>query len=148
MYYDWQNNSTRQYPQKIGEGGMGVVYKAEDTKLQRTVAIKFLPPDLTRNSEAKQRFIQEARAASALDHPNICSIHEINETSPAPADAGEGQLFIVMAYYDYESLKHKIERAPLNSTEDIDITFQITAGLKEVYSNGIIQLLNLNENWY
>jgi serine/threonine protein kinase len=89
--------------EKLGEGGMGVVYKAEDTKLQRPVAIKFLPQELTRNTEAKQRFIQEARAASALDHTNICTIHEFDETE-------DGQLFIVMAYYDQESLKSRIER--------------------------------------
>src|SRR5512147_740535 len=100
--------------EKLGEGGMGVVYKAEDTKLQRPVAIKFLPQDLTRNTEAKQRFIQEARTASALDHPNICTIHEFDETS-------DGQLFIVMAYYDQESLKSRIERCPLPPAEAMDI---------------------------
>jgi serine/threonine protein kinase len=117
--------------EQVGQGGMGVVYKAEDTKLQRTVAIKFLPQDLTRNAEAKQRFIHEARTASALDHPNICTIHEINETV-------DGQLFIVMAYYDEESLKHKIEQAPLNSTEAIDIALQVAEGLKKAHSKGII----------
>ena len=88
--------------EKLGEGGMGIVYKAEDLKLKRTVAFKFLPPDLTRDSEAKERFIQEAQAASALDHPNICTIYEIDETEDA-------QMFISMACYDGETLKQKIK---------------------------------------
>ena len=73
----------------IGAGGMGEVYKAQDTRLKRLVALKLLPPELTRDEPAKQRFLQEARAASALDHPNICTIHEINETP-------DGQLYLVM----------------------------------------------------
>ncbi|MBV6504888.1 MAG: Serine/threonine-protein kinase PknD [Syntrophorhabdaceae bacterium] len=117
--------------EKLGEGGMGVVYKAEDTTLQRPVALKFLPPDLTRNSAAKQRFIQEACAASALDHPNICTIHEFDETV-------DGQLFIVMAYYDQESLKSRIERGPLPPAEAMDIAMQVAEGLKKAHSKGII----------
>jgi len=93
--------------EKLGEGGRGVVYKADDLKLKRVVAVKFLPPELTRDPEAKERFIQEAQAASALDQPNICVIHEIDETKPAPADAGDGQMFICMAYYQGETLKKK-----------------------------------------
>ena len=76
---------------------MGVVYKAEDTKLKRTVALKFLPAELTKDPQAKKRFLQEAQAAAALDHPNICTIHEINEV--------EDRMFIVMAYIHVKSLK-------------------------------------------
>ena len=87
----------------LGHGGMGVVYTAQDPRLKRQVAIKLLPPDLTRDETAKQRFLQEAQAASALDHPNICTIYEINETD-------DGQLYLVMAYYAGETLKQRIER--------------------------------------
>jgi TolB-like protein/Flp pilus assembly protein TadD len=117
--------------EKLGEGGMGVVYKAEDTKLGRTVALKFLPPDLTRDSEAKKRFVQEARAASALDHPNICTVHEIDETA-------EGQLFIAMACYEGESLKAKIERGPLELDEALDIAVQIAQGLTKAHEQKIV----------
>ena len=98
----------------IGAGGMGEVYKAQDTRLKRLVALKLLPPELTRDETAKQRFLQEAQAASALDHPNICTIHEINETP-------DGQLYLVMAYYEGETLKEKIERGPLALDEAVDI---------------------------
>ncbi|MDH4210230.1 MAG: protein kinase, partial [candidate division WOR-3 bacterium] len=87
--------------QKIGGGGMGVVYKAEDTKLKRTVALKFLPHEFSDDPTAKKRFLQEAQSASSLDHPNICTIHEIGETD-------EGQLFIAMSCYEGETLKQKI----------------------------------------
>ena len=87
--------------EKIGQGGMGVIYMAEDTRLKRTVALKFLPPHLLGSDAEKARFIHEAQAAAALDHPNICTVYEIDET--------DGQTFIVMAYVDGVSLKKKIE---------------------------------------
>ncbi len=98
---------------ELGHGGMGVVYTAQDPRLDRQVAIKVLPPDLTRDDTAKRRFLQEAKAASALDHPNICTIYEINETV-------DGQLYLVMAYYDGETLKERIERGPLALGEAVD----------------------------
>ena len=97
-----QTVSHYQILEKLGHGGMGVVYKALDTKLDRTLALKFLPQDMSANDETKQRFIQEAKAASALDHPNICTIHDIGET-----DGGE--LYIVMAYYEGQTLGYRLE---------------------------------------
>jgi non-specific serine/threonine protein kinase len=117
--------------EKLGGGGMGVVYKAEDTKLHRTVALKFLPPELTRDEEAKKRFIHEAQAASSLDHNNICSIHQVDETD-------DGQIFICMNYYDGETLKKKIERCPIRLDEAIDIAIQIANGLQKAHEKGII----------
>ncbi len=110
---------------------MGVVYKAEDTKLKRTVALKFLPPELTRDPEAKTRFIREAQAASALEHPNICNIHEIDETE-------DGQLFIVMACYEGETLKDKIKDKKLKTEDAIDIAIQIAQGLNRAHEKGIV----------
>ncbi len=115
---------------KLGGGGMGVVYKAEDTKLKRTVALKFLPPDLTRDDEAKQRFINEAQAASALDHNNICTIHEIDE-------AEDGQIFICMAYYEGETLKKRVTSDQLSVNSVIDIAIQIAQGLAKAHEHGI-----------
>jgi len=117
--------------EKLGEGGMGIVYKAEDTHLHRLVAIKFLPAELTSDPVCKQRFIQEAQAASALDHPNICTIYEFNETE-------DGQLYIVMAYYDGDSLSKKIEQSPLPSLEAVNIAIQIARGLSKAHSKGIV----------
>lgn len=116
---------------ELGRGGMGVVYKAHDTKLNRTVALKFLPPDLTRDQEAIDRFVNEAQAASSLDHANICTIYEINETA-------EGRLFIAMAGYDGETLQEKIARGKLQVAEAIDIAMQIARGLERAHEAGII----------
>ncbi len=116
---------------KLGEGGMGVVYKAEDIKLNRTVGLKFLPPSFSFDKEAKKRFIHEAQSASALDHSNICNIHEIGETA-------EGQLFIVMSYYEGETLKNKIEGGALDITETIKIILQIAEGLNKAHEKGIV----------
>ena len=116
---------------ELGHGGTGVVYTAHDPRLDRQVAIKVLPPDLTRDTTAKQRFLQEAKAASALDHPNICTIFEINETD-------EGQLYLVMAYYDGETLKQRIERGPLALNEAVDIATQVGQGLAKAHDAGIV----------
>jgi serine/threonine protein kinase/formylglycine-generating enzyme required for sulfatase activity/cephalosporin-C deacetylase-like acetyl esterase len=116
--------------EKLGEGGMGVVYKAEDTKLKRTVALKFLPPDLTRDPEAKLRFIHEAQSASALQHNHICTIHDIDETD-------DRQMFIVMDFYAGETLKKRIERGPLAIKEAIDIALQVARGLEAAHEAGI-----------
>jgi serine/threonine protein kinase len=117
--------------EKLGEGGMGVVYKAEDTKLKRTVAIKFLPSTLSADKESKTRFINEARTASALDHPNICIIYEIGETK-------QGQSFIAMACYDGETLKEKIKDQRLKIKDAIDLTIQIAKGLVRAHEEGIV----------
>ena len=117
--------------EKLGQGGMGIVYKAEDLKLGRTVALKFLPPELTRDAEAKARFIQEAQAASSLDHTNVCTIYEIGEID-------EGQMFIAMAYYEGETLKKRIERGPLKIGEALDIAVQTARGLQKAHEKGIV----------
>jgi Tol biopolymer transport system component len=117
--------------EKLGGGGMGVVYKAEDTRLKRSVALKFLPPDVVHDNDTKQRFIYEAQAASALQHNNICTIHEIDETS-------EGQMFIVMDHYGGGALKKKLESGPLGITEALGIALQIAEGLAEAHKCGIV----------
>ncbi len=114
----------------VGRGGMGIVYKAEDTKLKRSVALKFLPPELTRDKESKERFVVEAQAAAALSHPNICTIHEINDE--------EDQSFIAMEYIQGRSLKAKMEKKPLAVEDTLDIAIQVAAGLDEAHKKGII----------
>ena len=117
--------------EKLGEGGMGVVYKAHDTKLDRIVALKFLPPHLGPDDAEKRRFLHEARAASGLDHSNICSIHSIDETN-------DGKSFIVMAYYEGMSLKDKINQNPLPVKEVIGYSLQIAAGLQEAHKKNVV----------
>jgi len=117
--------------EEIGRGGMGVVYKAEDIKLQRTVALKFLPAQWTTDPEARERFVQEARAASALDHQNICAIYEIAETE-------DGRLYIAMAFYEGESLRDKIKREPLKVDEALNFAVQVAQGLAKAHQKGIV----------
>jgi serine/threonine protein kinase/tetratricopeptide (TPR) repeat protein len=115
----------------VGRGGMGVVYKAEDIKLKRYVALKFLPPELTQDTAARERFTQEARAASALDHNNICTIHEIGETD-------KGQVYISMAYYEGTSLKDRIAKGPLDVDESVHTALQLAEGLQKAHEKGIV----------
>ncbi|MCI0515623.1 protein kinase [candidate division KSB1 bacterium] len=117
--------------EKLGEGGMGVVYKAEDIRLKRHVALKFLPATLTADAEAKKRFIQEAQTASALDHPNICTIYEINETD-------DGQMFIAMALYGGQTLQHLLAGGQLRVTRVVEIAIQLVKGLTQAHQHGII----------
>ncbi len=117
--------------EKLGEGGMGVVYKARDTRLDRPVAIKFLPPHLSQKKDAKKRFVQEAKAASALDHPSICTIYEIDEIP-------EGQMFIVMAHYEGETLEERVKGGGIGIEEACDIVEGIAGGLAEAHRRGIV----------
>ncbi len=116
--------------EKLGEGGMGVVYKAQDTKLKRTVALKFLTSKTLGSKEEKSRFVNEAQAAAALDHPNICTVHEIDEAN--------GQTFIAMAYIEGLSLKAKIESGPLKLDEALELATQVAEGLQEAHDKGIV----------
>jgi eukaryotic-like serine/threonine-protein kinase len=120
---------------KLGEGGMGVVYKAHDTKLDRTVALKFLPPHMLGNEEEKARFYREARAAAALNHPNITTIYEIDETGDAPSDK---QTYIAMEYVDGQTIKDMVNAAPLKLKNAIDTAIQITEALHAAHEKGII----------
>ena len=115
--------------EKLGEGGMGVVYKAEDTKLDRPVALKFLAPHLLRDDEARKRFEREAKAAARLDHPNICTVYEIDEA--------EGRTFIVMAFLEGRPLSARIKEGPLKLPETLSVALQAAEGLKAAHEKGI-----------
>lgn len=115
---------------ELGQGGMGIVYRATDTVLERTVALKFLPPMLSRDPEAKRRFIHEARAVSALDHPNVAVVHEIG-------GADSDQTFIVMAYYNGQTLEDLIADGPLPLDEAVSHALAIAQGLSAAHENGI-----------
>jgi serine/threonine protein kinase/tetratricopeptide (TPR) repeat protein len=117
--------------ERLGGGGMGVVYKAIDTRLDRHVALKFLSPETNRDENSKKRFMQEARAASALDHSNICTIYEIDETD-------DGHLFIAMAYYEGETLRRRIEDTALTVSKVAHIAGQIASGLSKAHASGIV----------
>ena len=116
--------------EKLGEGGMGVVYKAEDTKLDRTVALKFLAGHLLNDEEAKARFLREAKAAAGLHHPNICPVYEISEA--------EGRTFLSMAFIEGEPLEARIERGPLALKEALEIGRQIAEGLEAAHEKGVV----------
>ncbi len=116
---------------EVGQGGMGMVYKAHDTHLDRDVALKFLPPLLSADSDAKSRFIHEAKAASSLDHPNICTIFDIDE-------AADGQLFIAMAYYEGKTLQHLLKDGRLDEDEAIGIASQIANALARAHRADIV----------
>ena len=116
---------------RLGGGGMGVVYRARDTRLERDVALKFLPPHLGLDSRAKSRFMVEARAAAALDHPNICTVHEIGE-------AGDGRLFIAMACYQGHVLKERIANGPLPPEAAVAVAVGIARALDAAHARGIV----------
>ena len=115
---------------ELGRGGMGVVYKAQDTKLDRPVALKFLAPHLVEDEEARKRFVREAKAAAALDHPNICTVYEIDEA--------DGQSFIAMAYLEGESLQAKIESGPFKIDAAIETAIQMARGLAAAHQKDIV----------
>jgi serine/threonine protein kinase len=125
-----QRVSHYQVLEKLGGGGMGVVYRAEDTRLRRLVALKFLPDDLARNPVAVERFERESRAASALNHPGICTIYDVGEH--------EGRRFLVMEFLEGETLKHRFDSHPMKVDEVAELGAQVAEALSAAHERGII----------
>ncbi len=115
---------------KLGEGGMGVVYKAEDTRLERTVALKFLAQELTRDEENRKRFLREAKAAAGINHPNVCTVHEIGEV--------DGRDYLALEYIDGETLDPRVAQGPLKIDDALDIAGQVADGLAAAHEKNVV----------